>query len=326
MLLTPEAGFQELSSRCNYFPVEQSEPNSEDTVQPLSIPRTSSIVKAHRPSVSFAEGTKFGPELRRGSMPESRVIPAANVQRKRKLSWTLSKLSPIESVPGQSECQPYQCIDVPGVYPEDRASSHHSLTSPGARAGEHPAPSPMAPRDPQGPEPRGSPVTPAGARIGSSSRKVPRREAQRSSRIWASTADGIGVGTVQAMLRRFGSFQKQRSAPQQELGPRARGQKVSKLQRTLEKKLRSCPSAGEAPSPSEHYPPGSHQIPAGGTSSLPRKALIPTTPILHKLVANVTEGTQGRLDMLHPSGQSEPSPELEPEIPGRDQEPRQNSL
>ncbi|XP_060703994.1 scavenger receptor class F member 1 isoform X2 [Hemiscyllium ocellatum] len=326
LLLTPEAGFQELSSRCNYFPVEQSEPNSEDTVQPLNIPRTSSIVKAHRPSVSFAEGTKFGPEWRRGSMPESRVIPAANAQRKRKLSWTLSKLSPIESVPGQSECQPYQCIDVPGVYPDGRAPSHHSLTSPGARAGEHTAPSPMAPRDPQGLEPRGSPVTPAGTRIGGSSQKAPTREPQRSSRIWASTADGIGVGTVQAMLRRFGSFQKQRSAPQEELGPRARGQNVSKLQRTLEKKLRSCASAGEAASPSVHCSPGSQQSPAGSTSTLPRKALIPTTPILHKLVANVTEGTQGRLDMLHPSSQSEPSPGLEPEIPGGQQEPRQNAL
>ncbi|XP_009582102.1 PREDICTED: LOW QUALITY PROTEIN: scavenger receptor class F member 1-like, partial [Fulmarus glacialis] len=34
--------------------------DSEDVSQPFAIPRTSSIAKAKRPSVSFAEGTKFG--------------------------------------------------------------------------------------------------------------------------------------------------------------------------------------------------------------------------------------------------------------------------
>uniref|UniRef100_A0A8B9SCP7 Scavenger receptor class F member 1 n=1 Tax=Apteryx owenii TaxID=8824 RepID=A0A8B9SCP7_APTOW len=38
--------------------------SSEDVSQPFAIPRTSSLAKAKRPSVSFAEGTKFGPQCR----------------------------------------------------------------------------------------------------------------------------------------------------------------------------------------------------------------------------------------------------------------------
>ncbi|NXA35218.1 SREC protein, partial [Eudromia elegans] len=38
--------------------------SSEDVSQPFAIPRTSSLAKAKRPSVSFAEGTKFGPQGR----------------------------------------------------------------------------------------------------------------------------------------------------------------------------------------------------------------------------------------------------------------------
>uniref|UniRef100_A0A8C7E8E0 Scavenger receptor class F member 1 n=1 Tax=Nothoprocta perdicaria TaxID=30464 RepID=A0A8C7E8E0_NOTPE len=44
--------------------------SSEDVSQPFAIPRTSSLAKAKRPSVSFAEGTKFGPQGR-GSAAEA---------------------------------------------------------------------------------------------------------------------------------------------------------------------------------------------------------------------------------------------------------------
>uniref|UniRef100_A0A2K6UL04 Scavenger receptor class F member 1 n=1 Tax=Saimiri boliviensis boliviensis TaxID=39432 RepID=A0A2K6UL04_SAIBB len=42
-------------------------PPPEDTSTPFAIPRTSSLARAKRPSVSFAEGTKFAPQTRRSS-------------------------------------------------------------------------------------------------------------------------------------------------------------------------------------------------------------------------------------------------------------------
>ncbi|KFP82252.1 Scavenger receptor class F member 1, partial [Apaloderma vittatum] len=55
--------------------------DSEDVSQPFAIPRTSSIAKAKRPSVSFAEGTKFG------------TAETPSPGRKPKTPWGLSKLS-----------------------------------------------------------------------------------------------------------------------------------------------------------------------------------------------------------------------------------------
>ncbi|XP_070083936.1 scavenger receptor class F member 1 isoform X2 [Equus przewalskii] len=59
-------------------PVAQAEPSEvslaggpfpppEDASTPFAIPRTSSLARAKRPSVSFAEGTKFAPQSRRSS-------------------------------------------------------------------------------------------------------------------------------------------------------------------------------------------------------------------------------------------------------------------
>ncbi|XP_053562207.1 scavenger receptor class F member 1 isoform X2 [Bombina bombina] len=80
-------GFQEISSKCNVFP-ESLAFNSEDVSQPFSIPRTSSIAKAKRPSVSFAEGTKF--ESRRSS------TDTPNLLRKPKLALSLPKLPSVQ--------------------------------------------------------------------------------------------------------------------------------------------------------------------------------------------------------------------------------------
>ncbi|KAJ8257086.1 hypothetical protein COCON_G00192380 [Conger conger] len=57
--------FQEIGSKCNMF-LEPPAFSGEDA-SPFAIPRTSSMAKAKRPSVSFAEGTKFTAKERRGS-------------------------------------------------------------------------------------------------------------------------------------------------------------------------------------------------------------------------------------------------------------------
>ncbi|XP_053313094.1 scavenger receptor class F member 1 [Spea bombifrons] len=82
-------GCQEMSSKCNVFP-DALTLNSEDASHLFSIPRTSSIAKAKRPSVSFAEGTKF--ECRRPSTTET-----PNLARKPKLASSLLKLPSIQS-------------------------------------------------------------------------------------------------------------------------------------------------------------------------------------------------------------------------------------
>ncbi|XP_073526861.1 scavenger receptor class F member 1 isoform X2 [Phyllobates terribilis] len=82
-------GFQEISSKCNVFP-DAMILNTDDPSLPFCIPRTSSIAKAKRPSVSFAEGTKF--ESRRSSTTET-----PKLARKPKLAMSLPKLPSIQS-------------------------------------------------------------------------------------------------------------------------------------------------------------------------------------------------------------------------------------
>lgn len=79
----PESGEEEGPAYCvppqeGMVPVAQAEspeaglaggafPPPEDASTPFAIPRTSSLARAKRPSVSFAEGTKFAPQSRRSS-------------------------------------------------------------------------------------------------------------------------------------------------------------------------------------------------------------------------------------------------------------------
>ncbi|XP_057695722.1 scavenger receptor class F member 1 isoform X2 [Corythoichthys intestinalis] len=62
--------FQEMSSKCNML-LDPSSFSTEDITSPFDIPRTSSIAKSKRPSVSFAEGTRFSPKERRGSAQDT---------------------------------------------------------------------------------------------------------------------------------------------------------------------------------------------------------------------------------------------------------------
>ncbi|KAJ8367882.1 hypothetical protein SKAU_G00079100 [Synaphobranchus kaupii] len=81
--------FQEISSKCNMF-LDPSGFCSDD-VSPFAIPRTSSIAKAKRPSVSFAEGTKFTAKERRGSQE----VPST--ARKPKSPWGVLMLSALQA-------------------------------------------------------------------------------------------------------------------------------------------------------------------------------------------------------------------------------------
>uniref|UniRef100_A0A3B4B8X9 EGF-like domain-containing protein n=1 Tax=Periophthalmus magnuspinnatus TaxID=409849 RepID=A0A3B4B8X9_9GOBI len=86
--------FQELSSKCNMF-LDPSGFSSEDINSPFNIPRTSSLAKAKRPSVSFAEGTRFSPKERRGSGQEI-FTPSGHPRTKPKTSWGVLMVSALQ--------------------------------------------------------------------------------------------------------------------------------------------------------------------------------------------------------------------------------------
>lgn len=86
--------FQEMSSKCNMF-LDPSGFSSEDITSPFNIPRTSSLAKAKRPSVSFAEGTRFSPKERRGSGQEV-VTPLGHPRSKPKANWGVLMVSALQ--------------------------------------------------------------------------------------------------------------------------------------------------------------------------------------------------------------------------------------
>ncbi|KAM4566424.1 scavenger receptor class F member 1 [Odontesthes bonariensis] len=83
--------FQEMSSKCNMF-LDPSGFSIEDIASPFNIPRTSSNAKSKRPSVSFAEGTRFSPKERRGSGQDL----GAPQRSKAKTPWGVLMLSTLQ--------------------------------------------------------------------------------------------------------------------------------------------------------------------------------------------------------------------------------------
>ncbi|XP_074701594.1 scavenger receptor class F member 1 isoform X2 [Strix aluco] len=226
--------------------------DSEDVSQPFAIPRTSSIAKAKRPSVSFAEGTKFG------------AAETPSPGRKPKTPWVPSKLS---SAPGDTAAEP----------PTERpASDCYESPEPLSKGEESHRPSPRA--------------TPGGRRrVVSSTRHVAQRvealEAAAKSGSWEAKgketnvttiymmvgtagqdpkAEGGGEGPVQAVLKRLGSLQKGKWAAKEE--PKVR-RSVEAIQKPPRRALAQCrdsvnsckqresvPGAPAEPSPGKHLP------------------------------------------------------------------------
>ncbi|XP_015736304.1 scavenger receptor class F member 1 isoform X2 [Coturnix japonica] len=178
--------------------------SSEDVSQPFTIPRTSSIAKAKRPSVSFAEGTKFS------------TAETPSPGRKPKSLWGPSKLS-------------LQAGDVGTESPSEQAGSDgYESPDPLSKGDEGHRPSPRA--------------TPGGRRrMVTSTRHVAQRvealEAAAKRGSWDGKrkepnvttiymtvgtagqdpkAEGVVEGPVQAVLKRLGSLQKGRWAAKEE--------------------------------------------------------------------------------------------------------------
>ncbi|CAJ1065562.1 scavenger receptor class F member 1 [Xyrichtys novacula] len=210
--------FQEMSSKCNMF-LDPSGFSSEDITSPFNIPRTSSIAKAKRPSVSFAEGTRFSPKERRGSAQDPGALSGFQ-RNKPKSPWGVLMLSALQSQGGaargeeEEEAEGEEKEDEADVNePEnqessyeggdqevDRASSRSTLQVPGASGRRRTLSNTAAHKGASTPDAQAgvsNKVTTVYVTVGKAGRPV-------------SKTESSSEGPVQAMLRRLGSLQRQR--------------------------------------------------------------------------------------------------------------------
>lgn len=235
--------------------------SSEDVSQPFAIPRTSSIAKAKRPSVSFAEGTKFG------------AAETPSPGRKPKTPWGAAKLSPTSGEAGDES---------PAEQP---ASDGYESPDPLAKGDESHRPSPRA--------------TPGGRRrVVSGTRHVAQRvealEAAAKSGSWdakgkdpnvttiymmVGTAgqdpktEGGGEGPVQAVLKRLGSLQKGKWATKEEPKVRRSVEAIQKPPRRALAQRRDsangCKQRESVPGAAGEQRPGKQQHLPGKRQSFP---------------------------------------------------------
>lgn len=219
-----ELQFQEMGSKCNFL----SEPptfSSEDMSLAFGIPRTSSIAKSKRPSVSFAEGTKFSSKERRGSNQE--------LARKPKTPWGVLMLSNLQGGQGnhgQTEGENEETSDEAKAFLEEQAAnslpeadserygstpSRTHLTVPGSR--RHTPSTSKKNLQPQ--------ASSEGHEMDKMTEKVSTVYVTVGKPVRASKADLSSEGPVQAMLRRLGSIQRQREEATQ---PKSKGAAMTK--------------------------------------------------------------------------------------------------
>lgn len=228
-------GFQEISSKCNVFP-EAMALSAEEVCLPFSIPRTSSIAKAKRPSVSFAEGTKF--ESRRSSTTDT-----PNLARKPKLAMSLPKLPSIQSQTLRgNESQQY-----------GDGTDNYDKVSPNPEPEDHP---------------KLQRCTPAGRRRTMSNAQKPifkaestdsglkdlsaeaKKKSHNLTTVYVSVgpprksykprrrSEGNMDGAVQAVLKRFGSFQKVIPKPVRKSLLQHSNARLSQIKTTCEEDLK----------------------------------------------------------------------------------------
>lgn len=234
--------FQEMSSKCNMF-LDPSGFSSEDISSPFNIPRTSSIAKSKRPSVSFAEGTRFSPKERRGSAQEpgalrrGLMMSALQSQGDAARTGEEDETDQNEREDGMDGKVPEseECCCKPVDQEEPRATSQGRRGSERRRTNSNTA----ARKGTQLPTPEAA----AGTSDKVTTVYVTVGKAGRPG--WK--ADSNTEGPVQAVLRRLGSLQRQRE--QQDSG-RLRPKASNGMTKPPRKKLGARASVWEQGEPS----------------------------------------------------------------------------
>ncbi|XP_052052415.1 scavenger receptor class F member 1 [Apodemus sylvaticus] len=104
-------------------------PPPEDASTPFPIPRTSSLARAKRPSVSFAEGTKFAPQNGRSSGDLS--SPIRKPKRFSRGAQPRPEGQEAEESPGPEQANPEE--DAPTAASSGDAATSHGQLPPGSR-------------------------------------------------------------------------------------------------------------------------------------------------------------------------------------------------
>ncbi|XP_038139913.1 scavenger receptor class F member 1 [Cyprinodon tularosa] len=207
--------FQEMSSKCNMF-LDPSGFSNEDITSSFNIPRTSSIAKSKRPSVSFAEGTRFSPKERRGSGQD----PGGPSRGKAKTPWGVLMLSALQSQGGtartgeEDEDEEEQRGDEEGAQTTDDQQSsredqevdsnpsYANLQVPGT-SGRRRTMSNTAGL-------KGTPTPTSDGEVGASHKLTTVYVTVGKAGRPVTKPESSSEGPVQAMLRRLGSLQRQR--------------------------------------------------------------------------------------------------------------------
>lgn len=220
-VLTVAGGeLQELNSKCNFFP-DPSTFSSEDMSQDFGIPRTSSIAKSKRPSVSFAEGTKFTSKERRSSTQD---LPGTTRKPK---AWGVLMISALQGGQGnhsEIETEKEEKNNEENISSEEQAAASETSQSDSARYSSGPL--------------RTHLTVPGGRRRTlSNTRKNTQpsddsqdADSEKLTTVYVTVGkmakqEPPSEGPVQAMLRRLGSLQKQKEEAAQ---PKGRGQAIAK--------------------------------------------------------------------------------------------------
>ncbi|XP_069545805.1 scavenger receptor class F member 1 [Brachyistius frenatus] len=245
--------FQEMSSKCNMF-LDPSGFSSEDITSPFNIPRTSSIAKSKRPSVSFAEGTRFSPKERRGSAQD----PGALLRSKPKSPWGVLMLSALQSqIRTGEEAGDEGEEREDGVDAQETDNQESSCDVTDQEVDRTPSRA-----HPQGPGASGRRRTMSntaghkGTQLPSSASDVQAGVSQKVTTVYVTVGkagrpvtktEPSSEGPVQAMLRRLGSLQRQR---EQEPGkPKPKG--AEGITKPPRRKLGARASVWEQGGPSE---------------------------------------------------------------------------
>lgn len=214
--------FQEMSSKCNMF-LDPSGFSSEDITSPFNIPRTSSIAKSKRPSVSFAEGTRFSPKERRGSAQDPGAL-TGHPRNKPKSPWGALMLSALQSQGGaartgeEDEAEGEERkdeVDVQatdnqesayevGDQEVDRTPSRATLQVPGASGRRRTMSNTAAHKGTQ------LPTSASEAQAGVSDKVTTVYVTVGKAGKPVMKTESSSEGPVQAMLRRLGSLQRQK--------------------------------------------------------------------------------------------------------------------
>uniref|UniRef100_A0A8C1MIF6 Scavenger receptor class F, member 1 n=1 Tax=Cyprinus carpio TaxID=7962 RepID=A0A8C1MIF6_CYPCA len=190
-VLTVAGGeLQELSSKCNFFP-DPSTFSSDDMSQDFGIPRTSSIAKSKRPSVSFAEGTKFSSKERRSLTQD---LPGTSRKPK---AWGEQAAESETTQNDSDRCSP-GLLRTHLTVPSGRQRTHSNT-----RKNAQPSDSSQ--------DTDSEKLTTVYVTVGKT-QKMAKQEPPSE-------------GPVQSMLRRLGSLQRQREEAAQ---PKGRGQAIAK--------------------------------------------------------------------------------------------------